>query len=676
MYPRLTYREASEWAVSIVARMTLEEKCAYVGGTDIFYTKSIERLGIPRVLFSDATAGVVLRDRFHEITYRNAIDRSTAFPAPILLASTWNVDLAEAYAGAIAEQCLANGIGVLLGPGFNLYRISQCGRNFEYFGEDPYLISRMIERYVQGVQNHGVVATLKHFVANNTDYFRRKSNSVVDERTLHEIYLPAFKAGIDAGAMAVMTSYNLVNGEWTGQSETIIRSLLRENLGFKWLVMSDWWSIYDCTKTVRSGQDLEMPATLATSELADLVASGELAEADLDRMVASILTTFKAMALFDRKPQPELVTRFPQHEQVALQTAREGTVLLRNQGQILPLNADESSGILLLGDYIHKKAYGGGSAYVKGYHQLSQYEVFRQTFGDRASYDPSPTDDTIANASHIILSIGTEDAESWDRSYSLSEGEERYVQRIVGLNPRVIVLVNAGSGIRMTDWYEQAAAIVFCWYNGQNGHIAVAEILTGQVNPSGKLPITLEREFSDGPGAEYVPSGETLYYGANDEWEKLKPVYDVHYREGVFVGYRWYEQKQIKPLYAFGFGLSYTHFEYGTLIVRQSRVQAGEPVELSFTLRNDGPREGRETVQVYIHDCDAAEPRPPQELKAFRKLSLEAGEQTVVEFSLPPSAFAYWSSQEKDWVIEAGEFEIRVGAASDDIRLIEKIIIE
>lgn len=676
MFPRLSYREASEWAAAIVARMTLEEKCAYVGGTDIFYSKSIERLGIPRVMFADATAGVVLRDRFDEVTYQNAIDRSTAFPAPIMLASTWNVDLAEAYAGAIAEQCKANGIGVLLGPGFNLYRISQCGRNFEYFGEDPYLISRLIERYVEGVQRQGVIATLKHFVTNNTDYFRRKSNSVVEERTLHEIYLPAFKAGIDAGAMAVMTSYNLVNGEWAGQSESVIRSLLRDTLGFKWLVMTDWWSIYDCVETVRSGQDLEMPGTLITAGLATLIESGEVAEADLDRMVLSILTTFKAMALFEREPQPELVTRFPQHEQVALQTAREGVVLLRNEEQILPLNVDDDSGILLLGDYIHKKACGGGSAYVKGYHQLSQYEVFRQTFGERVNYDPAPSDETIAGARHIILSIGTEDAESWDRPYSLPEGEERYIQRILRLNPRVIVLVNAGSGIRMTDWYEQAAAIVFCWYNGQNGNIAVAEILTGEVNPSGKLPITLEREFSDGPGADYVPEGEVLYYGTNDEWEKVKPVYDVHYREGVFVGYRWYEQKQIKPLYAFGFGLSYTRFEYGSLTLKQTRIQAGESLELSFPLRNAGLREGRETVQVYVHDCDAAEPRPPQELKAFRKTLLEAGEETTIEFSLPPSAFAYWSGQEKDWVIEAGEFEIRIGAASDDIRQVAKITIE
>ena len=676
MVSRLSYSEASAWAASVVARMTLEEKCSYVGGTDIFYTKSIERLGIPRVMFSDATAGVVLRDRFYEVTYQNAIDRSTAFPAPILLAATWNPDLAAAYAGAIGEQCLANGIGVLLGPGFNLYRISQCGRNFEYFGEDPYLISRMVERYVQGVQQHGVIATLKHFVANNTDYFRRKSNSIVDERTLHEIYLPAFKAGIDAGAMAVMTSYNLVNGEWTGQSETIIRSLLREELGFKWLVMTDWWAVYDCGQTVRSGQDLEMPGTLVTADLPDQVASGAVSEADLDRMVQSILTTFKAMGLFEQKPQPELVTRFPQHEQIALQTAREGTVLLRNQGQILPLNTTDESGILLLGDYIHKKACGGGSAYVKGYHQLSQYDVFRQTFGERVSYDPAPSDDTIANAAHIILSIGTDDAESWDRPFSLPEGEERYIRRVVRLNPRVIVLVNAGSGIRMVDWYEQAAAIIYCWYNGQNGHIAVAEILAGEVNPSGKLPITLEREFCDGPGADYIPAGETLYYGANDDWEKVKPVYDVHYREGVFVGYRWYEQQQIKPLYAFGSGLSYTEFEYRSLAVKQARIQAGDSLELSFTLRNAGLREGRETVQVYVHDCDATEPRPPQELKAFRKIPLEADEETTVVFSLPPSAFAYWSSQVKDWVIEAGDFEIRIGAASDDIRLVAKITIE
>lgn len=669
MYPKHAYHSAAAWADRILQQMTLDEKCAYVSGIDIFFTKAIPRLGIPRVMLADATAGVVLRERFYEVTYQNAIDRSTAFPAPILLAATWNTDLAEAYAGAIAEQCLANGIGVLLGPGFNLYRISQCGRNFEYFGEDPCLIARMIERYVKGVQDKGVIATLKHFVANNTDYFRRKSNSVVDERTLHEIYLPGFKAGIDAGALAVMTSYNLVNGEWAGQSKAVIKDLLRGTLGFQWLVMTDWWSIYDCEKTVGSGQDLEMPDPQVTGELKAKVEAGEIAEADVDRMVKNVLTTFKAMDLFERKPMPELIAHFPQHEEVALETAREGIVLLRNQNQVLPLETDGDGKILLLGEFIHKNATGTGAAYVKGYNQVTLHESLKKAYGDRIVYDASPSDATLRSAAHIIVSVGTVDAESWDRPYALPEGEERYLKRIVGLNSRVIVLVHAGSGVRMTDWYEQAAAIVFCWYSGQNGNIALAEILSGETNPSGKLPITLEREFADSPGFGYIPEGETLYTGANDEWEKIHPVYDVVYKEGLFVGYRWYEKQNIAPLYAFGFGLSYTHFDYGNLSVKDASVAVGEPVEICFDLKNSGSRRGKETVQIYITHCAPQLERPSKELRVFRKIDLDAGEQASLEITLPADAFAHWCETAHAWITEPGRFEILVAAASNDIRL-------
>lgn len=668
MFPKMPYEQAAAWADTILAQMTLSEKCEYIGGVDIFFIKGIERLGLPPVMCSDATAGVVLRERFFEVTYQNAVQTSVAFPAPIMLAATWNPELAEAYATAIGEECNANGIGILLGPGFNLYRISQCGRNFEYFGEDPFLISRMIERYVKGVQNTGTVATLKHFAANNTDYFRRKSNSIVDERTLREIYLPAFKAGIDAGAMAVMTSYNLLNGEWAGQSREVIHELLRGKLGFRWLVMSDWWSVYDGKKVVESGQDLEMPACLATLGLEEKIQRGEIQEADLDRMVKSILTTLKAMDLFNKKPQPDLIHKYPEHEKVALNTAREGAVLLRNHNQILPLDKNGGDEILLLGNYIHKKAAGGGSSEVKGYNQVTLYQALHKIFGERARYEASPTDDTIRSAKRIILAIGTQDAESWDRSFQLEVGEEAYVKRILRLNPNVIVLVNSGSGIRMTDWHQQAAAILYCFYNGQNGNTAIAEILTGDVNPSGKLPFTIEREFADGPGADYLPKGEVLYNGANDEWEKIYPVYDVEYKEGVFVGYRWYDSRNVEPLYPFGFGLSYTQFSYSDLVVNPPK-SGDSHVEVRFRISNTGSMAGQEIAQLYVRDLHSSEPRPYKELKSFRKLHLAPGEQVTVQFELPSSAFAYWSTTIGKWLVEPGDFEILVGSSSRDIRL-------
>ncbi len=666
-YPKHSFEEASAWADDVVAQMSLDEKCAYVGGEDAFYTKAIERLGIKRVMMTDATAGVHLRDRFNEFTYQNAIDRSTSFPCPLQLSATWDPELVERFAACVAEECLANGIGILLGPGFNIYRHSQCGRNFEYFGEDPFLTSRMIERYVKGAQDTGVVATLKHFVANNTDYFRRKSNSVVDERTLNEIYLPAFKAGVEAGVMAVMTSYNLVNGEWAGQSAHVINDLLRGHLGFKWLVMTDWWSVFDGVKVVQSGQDLEMPACIATKGLADKVRAGDVAETDVDRMVKSILTTLKAMDLFDVEPMPELTTveKWDVRKQVALQTAREGSVLLRNNG-ILPLEGSEE--ILVIGDFLENKAVGGGSATVVGYDNIQLIDALKTEFGGRIAYDKTPTSERIQQADRVILSVGTLDSEGWDRLFALKEQDESLVRKAVDLNPNVIVLVQSGSGIRMTDWSDKAAAIVYCWYSGQNGHEAVAEILSGKVNPSGKLPITIEREFADSVDPDYVPEGEQLYSGWNDEQEAARAVSDVHYDEGVFVGYRWYDAKGIEPLFPFGHGLSYTTFEYSGIEVSKKHFSTDETVEVCVTITNTGSRAGAEIVQLYVSDAEASLPRPPLELKGFRRVELEAGASKTIHFALDRNAFSFWSLEARDWVVEAGEFEVIIGTSSRDLR--------
>ncbi|MDQ8204285.1 glycoside hydrolase family 3 C-terminal domain-containing protein [Pelagicoccus sp. SDUM812003] len=666
-YPKHTFEAASEWAEGILAQMTLEEKCDYVGGTDIFYTKEIERLGIKRVMMTDATAGVHLRDRFHEYTYQNATDKSTAFPCPLQLSATWNPELSEKFAGAVAEECLANGIGILLGPGFNIYRQSQCGRNFEYFGEDPFLTSRMIERYIHGVQSKGVVATIKHFLANNTDYFRRKSNSVVDERTLNEIYLPAFKAGIEAGVLAAMTSYNLVNGEWAGESEAVIKKLLRNHLGFRWLVMTDWWSVFDGAKVAKSGQDLEMPACLATIGLADKVRSGEVEEADVDRMVKSILTTLKSMDLFDLEPKPEYATpeAWEARKQIALQTAREGTVLLKDNG-ILPLEGDGE--LLVIGDFLEKKALGGGSATVVGYDNVQLIDALREEFGDRIAYEKAPTWERIQKADQVILSIGTSDSEGWDRTFELNEGDEAFIRKVASLNENVVVLVQSGSGIKMTAWADKVAAILYCWYNGQNGHTAVAEILSGKTNPSGKLPMSIERDFKDSPDPDYVPKGEYLYSGWNDAWEAKREKYDIVYDEGVFVGYRWYDGKGIEPLFPFGHGLSYTKFEYSEVTVSKSEFSAGETVEISLDVKNVGDRAGDEIVQLYVADLESSLPRPPKELKGFRRVSLQPGETKTVSFQLDRSAFSYWSPESKDWTAEPGDFELLVGASSRDIR--------
>lgn len=669
---KISKQEAADWAAGILAQMTLAEKCAYVGGTDGFFTKAIDRLDLPGVLFSDATAGVVVRDRFLETTYQNALSKSTAFPAPIALAATWNLELAERFARAVGEQCNGNGVGVLLGPGFNLYRISQCGRNFEYFGEDPFLISRLVERYVIGVQSTGTIATLKHFVANNTDYFRRKSNSIVDERTLHEIYTPAFKAGIDAGAMAVMTAYNLVNGEWTSQSDYVINHWLRNLLKFEWLVMTDWWAVNDCVKLVNSGQDLEMPASDVTSTLMAKVESGEVSEARVDRMVTSILTTLKAMDLFDKKPTLLSTDDFTRHEAVALQTAREGIVLLRNREQTLPLAAKQP--ILALGEGMVTRAAGGGSSFVKGYDYVSQLEALSGVF-DEIHYDPHPSDAAIRDAPCVLVSLGTRDSESYDRPFALDRNEQRYLERILSLNRNVVVLINSGSGIQMTEWIDKTAAVLYCWYNGQNGSTALAEILSGRTNPSGKLPFTIEKAFADSPGADYLPDGEALYCCENDAWEAAREVYDLPYKEGVFVGYRWYEHRNIQPLFPFGFGLSYTEFEYSDLQVDEAELKTKGELTLTFKVTNIGGHSGAEIAQVYIENAPAPHPRPVKELKGFAKHTIAPGATELYRLCLSRDDFAYWSPEKQDWHTPEGEYTLVVGSSSADIRLKARVTI-
>jgi beta-glucosidase len=676
VFQPLAFQEADRKAHEVLTLMTLDERIAFVGGDRDFFIRPLARLGLREVYMTDATQGVHIREKFRDTDLSHyRLEKSTAFPCPILLASTWNPRLSFSYAEAIGEECRAGGIGILLGPGMNAYRISQCGRNFEYFGEDPFLRSRMIEEYVKGVQSTGTIATLKHFVANNTEFYRRRSNSVVDERTLHEIYLPPFKAGIDAGAKAVMTSYNLLNGEWCGQSRTVINDILRSQLGFRWLVMTDWWSVDSGEKLARSGQDLEMPHAIALKDARTLINDGKVKVDDIDRMVLSIVRTYFAMKLDELKPDPAYYDRFKNHEQVALQTAREGIVLLKNDGSILPLK-ESVRRILLTGDYIEKVAAGGGSASVQGYGITPMVDALKREFGNRLTYEKNPTRDQIASADVVLCTIGTADSEGWDRAFELPEDQEKKVKECVDCNANTVVIVTSGSGIRMTDWSAKAKAILYAWYVGQNGNIALAEILAGKTNPSGKLPITIEREFNDSPGKGYLPAGEQLYSDWPGQKEMDYPVWDLKYGEGIFVGYRWYEAKNIDPLFPFGHGLSYTAFTYDNLKVTFQKPNAADSVAVSFTIRNDGRREGSETAQLYVQDVESSVPRPVKELKAFQKVDLKPGETRTITLNLDTKAFSFWNPGTKAWFVEKGKFIIHVGSSSADIRLKEEIEIQ
>lgn len=673
--PPVSYEKADERANTLLQQMSLQDKILLIGGHNMFFIKGFEKYNIPQLYLSDATQGVHIRKELS-----NLMEKSTAFPCPIALTATWNPDLAKEYARCIGEECRASDVAVLLGPGMNIYRISQNGRNFEYFGEDPYLAARMIENYVVGLQSTGTIATLKHFLCNNTDYYRRTTNVIADERTLHEIYLPAFKAGIDAGAMAVMTSYNQVNGEWTGQSDYVINNLLRKQLGFKWLVMTDWWSVWDAQKVIQSGQDLEMPGDPRPWAKADepikdanlkknalqLVTDGKVSEVDINRMAKSILRTSIAMGLLDRPVKDlSLLSNLPEHEKVALQTAREAIVLLKNDKNILPFSKNTGK-ILLTGNYVNELARGLGSAEVLGYNNVTMLDALKQQFGNQIEYVSTPTDKQISEAAVVLLSVGTSDSEGWDKPFEQPE-IDKAVNYVVSKNPNTVVIVNAGGGLQMTSWAPKVAGIVYSWYVGQNGNIALAEILSGKTNPSGKLPISIEKKFEDSPGFGYIPEGRKLYKGWDEDGNMANPIITCEYKEGVFVGYRWYEAKNIEPLFPFGFGLSYTGFEYTNL--KLSRPSADNSVSIEFEIKNTGKVAGSEIAQVYVRDVESSVPRPVKELKAFKKVSLQAGESTKVQLALNRKDFAFWDEKSHQWVVEPGKFTISVGSSSRDIHL-------
>jgi beta-glucosidase len=669
----LTFEQADKRADSVLTLMTADEKIALVGGDRSFFIRPLPRLNLQEVYMSDATQGVHIRDKFTDSDLsKYQLEKSTSFPSPILLASTWNPELSYHYAEAIGEECRAGGIGILLGPGMNAYRQSQCGRNFEYFGEDPFLRSRMIEEYVKGVQSTGTIATLKHFVANNTDYYRRRSNSVVDERALHEIYLPPFKAGIDAGAKAVMTSYNQLNGEWCGQSETAINEILRKQLGFQWLVMTDWWSVYDGEKLAKSGQDLEMPLAIALKDAHALIRDGKITVSDIDRMAKSILRTYFAMKFDEMKRDTSFYENFENHERIALQTAREGIVLLKNQGNILPITA-KSKTILLTGDYVDKLAVGGGAAEVKGYNNRLMLDELKKEFGDRLTYVKNPTPAQIKSADIVLCNVGTEDSEGWDRPFPLPKDQELKVRQCAENNHNTVIIVTSGSGIRMTDWNDKVRGIIYAWYGGQIGNKALAEIISGKTNPSGKLPITIEKDFKDSPGYGYIPEGESLYTGWGDGKEKEHPVFDINYKEGIFIGYRWYEMKKIEPLYPFGYGLSYTSFEYSNLTASKEQFSENDTITISFSLKNAGQTKGAEIAQLYVEDLQSSVPRPIKELKGFKKVEIEPGESVTVVLRLTKQDFSFWNPQTKGWYAEKGAFIIHIGSSSKDIRLKKEI---
>jgi beta-glucosidase len=789
---------------AILSKMTLDEKLTIIGGINDFYIQAIPRLGLPALRMSDGPLGV------HDY------GPATAYPAGISLAASWDTELARRVGESMGQDARARGVHFILAPGMNIYRAPMNGRNFEYFGEDPYLASRMAVSVVQGIQSQSVVATVKHFAANNMEYGRLDHSSDVDERTLREIYLPAFEASVkEAKAGAVMDAYNLVNGTYMTQNNTLNNVILKKEWGFDGILMSDWGATHDGIAAANAGLDLEMPSAefMNARTLIPAIQSAQVSQATIDDKVRRILRKAIKFGFYDREQTDASVPAYSQEGRaVALEEARSGMVLLKNERHLLPLDKSKIKTIAVLGPDAYPAVIGGGgSSLTKPFNAVSYLEgisnylgknarvlysvetapldaIVNQTefliapggprglrgeyfsndelhgepalvrtdervdfhWGEGSYADNGPVDhfsvrwtgyfvpsadddyrfyvsaddgvrlfinddrviddwqrhgetlDTYSThmepgkpyrirleyfedvgtatarfgiaaatqalgaetkalatkADAVVLCVGFDpstESEGGDRTFRLPGGQDSLIQQILEANKNVIVVLTAGGNVDMTRWIDKVPALLHAWYPGQEGGTALAQILFGDYSPSGKLPASFERRWEDNPTfhSYYPKSGEKR----------------VTYSEGIFLGYRHYDRSVVKPLFPFGFGLSYTTFQYSDLRITPPTNGVNAPVNVSFSVKNTGSRDGAEIAEVYVGDSHAAIPRPVKELKGFARVGLRAGESKRVTLTLDRRAFSYYDVKKAEWTIDAGEFAILVGSSSAKIEL-------
>ena len=791
---------------SLLNQLTLEEKIDIIGGVDDFYIRAIPRIGLPRLKMADGPVGV-----------RN-YGPSTDFGG-IGLAATWDPELAQRIGTVIGEDARARGVHFMLGPGVNIYRAPLCGRNFEYFGEDPFLSARTAVAYIKGIQSQGVSATVKHFMGNNQEYDRHNIDSVIDERTMREIYLPVFEAAVkDAHVGAIMDSYNLTNGVHMTQNGHLNTDVAKKDWGFTGVLMSDWTSVYDGVAAANGGLDLEMPLGkfMNRATLLPAIRAGKVSEATIDDKVRRILRTAIQFGWLDREQTDLSISRQnPEGKQVTLEAARAGMVLLKNDGNLLPLDKGKLRTIAIIGpDAYPAVPAGGGSADAKPFTPVSyleglvnypgssakvyyerglptldeiakhteftteatggqqglktefftnatlsgtpavnrtdkhvnyeparggdgadsdmsirwtgfftpatpgEYLVFVQGPGENGGYrlfiDKKLVFDnwktwfafvgetamklasgphqveldyyahggwgkTMANlgivrpetlvsaeakslASHadaVVLAVGfdpSSEGESGDRTFQLPPGQDELIHQIAAANKNTVVVITSGGGVNMAPWVDQIPALLQAWYPGQEGGTALAQLLFGEFNPSGRLPISIERRWEDN--------------AVHDSYYPKKGEKKVEYREGVFVGYRHFDKSGIKPLFPFGYGLSYTTFAFKNLTV--SPASGDQLVTVAFDVSNTGARSGAEVAQVYVGDKHAKVPRPVKELKGFARVELNPGETKHVQITLDRRAFSYYDVKSHSWTVAPGDFDIYVARSSAEIELTGK----
>ena len=655
----------------LISQMTLKEKASLCSGKDFWHLKSIERLGLPEIMVCDGPHGLRKQNAENKKVGIGNSYPATCFPTAVTTACSWDRDLIYKMGQALAEECLQHGVSVLLGPGVNMKRSPLCGRNFEYFSEDPELAGEMGAAFIAGVQSKGIGTSLKHFAGNSQEMKRMTSNSIIDERALREIYLRAFEKAVKKSQpWTVMNAYNLLNGTYCSENDWLQNKVLRDEWGFKGAVVSDWGAVNDRVAGLNAGNDLEMPSSggVNDAKIVEAVKCGVIDETTLDERVDKLIDIILKGAA-NKKPGYKFDVKA--HNLLSRQIAEQSMVLLKNDGNILPLKRVEGEYVAVIGAFADNPRYqGAGSSIINPTMIDSGRRAFNNSpisvkfadgydrSGKRKNEDAYITEacNLAKNASKAVVFIGLTDdyeSEGFDRStMKLPDGHNRLVEAVSRVNDNVIVVLEGGSPVEM-PWADDVKAILNAYLGGQSVAPAIVDVLTGKANPCGKLAETYPVCLKDTPTSFRYPDSKE----------------DVQYRESIFIGYRYYDKVERNVRFPFGFGLSYTSFEYSDIKLKKKNLTKGEGAKVTFTIKNTGDVAGSEIAQVYVAKPESKIFRAPKELKGFVKIHLDPGEEKKVSVELDDRAFAFWNTATEDWCVESGEYKILVGASSRDIRL-------
>ncbi|MPL56356.1 Beta-glucosidase BoGH3A [bioreactor metagenome] len=703
-----------------LSKMTLEEKVAMLHAQSKFSSPGVPRLGIPEFWTTDGPHGIrpeVKWDEWDQAGWTN--DSIIAYPALTALSATWNKKMSWNYGKALGEEARFRKKDILLGPGVNIYRTPLNGRNFEYMGEDPFLSSKMVVPYIKGVQSNGVAACVKHYALNNQEQFRHTSNVIIDDRTLYEIYLPAFKAAVQEGdTWSIMGAYDMYKNQYASQNQYLLNDILKKEWGFKGVVISDWGAVNDTKQAIMNGLDMEFGSwtnglSEGTSNAYDnyylahpylkLIKSGEVGTKELDDKVRRILRLAFLTTMNKNKPFGNIASE--EHRAIAKEIGEEGIVLLKNQKNVLPINAAKTKKIAVIGENaIKMMTVGGGSSSLKVKYETLPLDGIKARFGkdaevtyargyvgdvggeyngvktgkdltdNRSQAELTKEAVELAKNSDFVIFVGGlnksdfQDSEGNDRKdMGLPYSQDELISALAKANKNFSVVLVSGNAVEM-PWIKEVPSIVQAWYLGSESGHAIASVLAGDANPSGKLPFTFPVKLEDNSAhqlGEYPGNKEELAQGKGKDQQN--PI-NIKYNEGIFVGYRWHDTKNIKPLFSFGHGLSYTTFEIGQAKADKSVITEDETITFTIPVKNTGKKAGAEVVQLYIRDVKSSLPRPLKELKGFEKIYLNPGEQKEVTITIDKSALSFFDPVKHDWVAEPGDFEALIGNSSDAIK--------